>query len=322
MSSLLYVKDKALVHHRTAVTLLRGQFRKSGQNVQFGKYAAVGLYLGDVLLDEGDQVRIDAGLQGVDFLLGAEYLGLVLLEFLRDVSFRAYEGLLAHPFRRDLVPEGVADLQVVAEHVVVVNLERRDACALALALLHLLQVFAAVEEYGAELVQFRVDAGGYDLALANCHGGVLLHDAADFLKQPCGGVEPCHQFVQGLAAFVTAHLGYGGALRQAACQLYRLSRAYPSGGGAGQDPLKVSHVAHECLQLRKLFRPLQEVLYNVVTIFKFLEVQQRHCQPASQKARSHGGAAAVHDIHQRRAVAPCGVENLQVAQRELVHPDE
>ena len=123
MAALFYVQGEALVQDGAAVVLLRRQFRKSGKNVQFGKDAAVGLDLRDVLLDKGYQVCIYPGFQGVDLFFRPEYLCLVFLQFLRYVALCAYKGLLAHPLRRHLVLESVAHFKVIAEDVVVIYLQ-------------------------------------------------------------------------------------------------------------------------------------------------------------------------------------------------------
>ena len=68
-------------------------------------------------------------------LLGAEHPRLVVLELRRDVPLGAGERLPPLVVGGHLGGVGVGDLEVVAEHLVEADLERRDPGALALALL-------------------------------------------------------------------------------------------------------------------------------------------------------------------------------------------
>ena len=72
-------------------------------------------------------------LEVADALLGAEDLLLVLLELRRDEALGVDQRLLAHVVGRDPVQVRLGDLDVVAEDLVVADLERADAGALPLA---------------------------------------------------------------------------------------------------------------------------------------------------------------------------------------------
>ena len=78
-------------------------------------------------------------LKGGDLLLCAENLRLEVLQLLRDKALRIRERLLADIALRHLIAPAVAHLDVVAEHLVVADLERLDARPRAFTFLHLLQ---------------------------------------------------------------------------------------------------------------------------------------------------------------------------------------
>ena len=115
----------------------------------------------------GDDVGIDALFDHQHLLLGPEDLLLVFLQLLGDVAFGIGKGLLADPALGHLVLMGVAHFDIVAEDVVVADLERRDARRLALAMLDACQVILAVERNAARVVQLGVHAVGDDAALLN-----------------------------------------------------------------------------------------------------------------------------------------------------------
>ena len=159
--------------------VLAGLLGKAGQNVQFGKDAAVGLDVGNLLLDAGDEFPVKTRFNSVDAVFGRKNLLFVLLEFLGDVTLRVHQRLLTDPFRRHLVAEGVANFDIVTEYVVVGNLQRGDAGSFGLPLLHLQEVILASGGEAAQLIQFGVNARADNRALAHLDGGFRGHDAGN-----------------------------------------------------------------------------------------------------------------------------------------------
>ena len=92
--------------------------REAREHVQFRQDTAVLLDGDDAVLDVGDQVGVQAGFNLVDAAFRRDDLLLVFLQFLGDIALRIDQGLLADPFRGNLVLEGVADFDIVAENVV------------------------------------------------------------------------------------------------------------------------------------------------------------------------------------------------------------
>ena len=209
MAALADVKDLGVVHIRAAVVHGGGLFGKSGQHVQLCKDAAVGLDVRDALLDKAHQGGKDAGLYGEDLVFGREDFFLVVLEFLRYVALCIYQRLFAYPLRRHLVFIGVAHLNVIAENVVVGNLEGAYAGAFRLTLLHLKKVVLAAAAKGTEFVQFCIHALADDRPLANLDGGFRVHDALDFLHQGAAVLHSAKEFLQSLRA-IGQPLFYGG----------------------------------------------------------------------------------------------------------------
>ena len=101
-----------------------------------------------------------------DLLLRSEDLRLEVLQLLGDEALRIREGLLADVALGYLVAPAVAHLDVVAEDLVVADLECLDPRARALTFLHLLQERFAVARNGVQFVERRVIARADDAALA------------------------------------------------------------------------------------------------------------------------------------------------------------
>ena len=102
----------------------------------------------------------------VDLLLGRQHLFFVFLQFRRDVALGVLEGLLAQVVGRHLAGVGVGDLDVIAEDLVVADLQAGDAGAGDFLGLEAGDPFLAVAGDGVQFIQLRVVAGADDAALA------------------------------------------------------------------------------------------------------------------------------------------------------------
>src|SRR5258706_9159423 len=104
------------------------------------------------------QLGKEAALNLYDLLLSVEHLSFVFLEFRRGIAFRIDQRLLALVVRGRMMQIGLGDLNVIAEDVVELDLERVDPGALPLAGLDLCDVLLAMATQVAQLVEFRIDA--------------------------------------------------------------------------------------------------------------------------------------------------------------------
>ena len=175
---------------------------------------------------------------------------------------------------------------------------------------------------GAQLVQLRVHAGGDHIAPAQL-GGVFRERRGDAGEQLVGIAHGADELVERGTAGAAAEFPDGVHPPQRAPQLADFPRKDFARGGAGNDALQVAHLAQVAPQfLEHLFVVMQE-LHHIVTGLQLLDIHYRHRQPLAQQAGAHRGAAAVDHIDQRHPLAPgVALEDLEVAEGELVHPDE
>ena len=113
----------------------------------------------------------------------------VRLEFLGDVPLGVDECLFADPFCGNLLFVGVADFEIVAEDVVVADLEALDAGSFYLALLDLEEVVFSVGLNSAQLVQLGVHTTGDDVWSSLCQRRVGNYLALYTCAHLCAGVE-------------------------------------------------------------------------------------------------------------------------------------
>ena len=270
----------------------------------------------------GDEGGVEPGLDLVDAAFGRDDLLLVFLEFLGDVAFGAHEGLFADPLRRDFVPEGVADLDIVAENVVVSDFERGDSGAFGLPLLHLQEIILPAAGQAAELVQLFVHPLRDDRALADLGGRLRIQGVHDFLQDLLAAHESLHEPVHGVAALAHAVILERLHLCEAAAQLQDLPREGLAVGDPPEDAVQVAELPEFFLHGGEGIRPVHEELHDVVPQVQFLPVQDGHRQPAPEHPRAHRRGTAVHRLHQGHAFpARCGLEHFQVAEGEGIHPD-
>ena len=103
--------------------------------------------------DLGAHLPVEGPLQLLDPLPGVEYQGLVLLQLRRDEPLASHQRLAPGVVVGHLGQVGVADLDVVAEDLVVSDLEAPYAGALPLPVLEPRDVLAGVPGGQAQLVQ-------------------------------------------------------------------------------------------------------------------------------------------------------------------------
>ena len=148
----------AVVDVRLDVVVQRGGFGERGEHVERGGGPRGVLDARRLGGDRGAQRLEHLDLALEDPLVGAEDLLFVLLERRRDEALAAGNRLLAVVVGRHRVQVRLRDLDVVAEDAVVADLERGDAGARALPLLHLGDHLLARRRDAPQVVELGVDA--------------------------------------------------------------------------------------------------------------------------------------------------------------------
>ena len=118
-----YVQLVAAVHDRPHVRAALRDVRKAGQHIEqrhvIGHALQTRHFLRNLLPQRADQLRFDIG----DLLFGAEDARFQLFQLGRDVALRVRERLLALVVRRHLFQPRARHLEIVAEHLVVADLQ-------------------------------------------------------------------------------------------------------------------------------------------------------------------------------------------------------
>ncbi|GBD14953.1 hypothetical protein HRbin25_00840 [bacterium HR25] len=220
-------------------------------------------------------------------LPGVQDAVLQLPQLRRDEAFSPHQGLAPLVVRRHQVQVGPGDLDVVAEDLVVAQLQALDAGALPFPPLQIGQHLTGVLRQGAGLVQLRREAGPYDAPFVEAVGRVVRQGAPHQGHHIGAGAEPPQQlFVQGA--------GSGGeplqvpvqGLPQRFHQLqspgegYQVPRSGHPGADAPHEPLQVRHLGQDLGDAAASHRRAVEELHAVLTTAYRLYVEQRLAQPA------------------------------------------
>ena len=150
-----------------------GALGKAAQHVESGDAVRAVLQRGQGRHQRFEQLLVQHLLALQCALACRQHLVLEGLEFRRDEALGALERLAADVIVRRLVRFAAADLDVIAVHPVVADLERVDAGALALALFQIDQELVGVLRQVAQLVQLAVEAGRQHPAIAQHHRRVF-----------------------------------------------------------------------------------------------------------------------------------------------------
>ena len=128
-------------------------------------------------------------LQGAELVLRAQDGGLHVLQLLGDVALVVGEGLLADVGIGHHVHEGLGDLDVVAEDLVVAHLEGLDAGALLLLGGHPIHPALPVGHDGAEAIHLGIVAVGDHTAVTDGEGRLLADGAVDLTANIFKGIQ-------------------------------------------------------------------------------------------------------------------------------------
>src|SRR5690606_38374559 len=239
----------------------------------------------------------------------------------RDIALGALQRLAPDIVRRNAVRVRSAELDVEAVHAVEADLQRRDAGALALLRLELVEEAARVLADRAQLVELRVVTFGD-------HAAVADEDRRRFDDRA----------LQELALAIVRAAALGerlqtgrriGQLEQTpldlrqdgerVAKLREIARACGAERDARQHALEIADVGEELAKLLVGTRFVQR-LDGVLPRDELGEIAHGAIEPAAQQSAAHAGRAAVHDPGERELGAPAEARlDLEIAPRRDVH---
>ncbi len=120
----------------------------------------------------------------------------------------------------------VCNLDIIAEHIIVSNLEAGNARGFYLTLLHLHQVILPLIGYLTQFVELGIDAGTHHYPAVESRGSVIDNLPGDTVTDTFTGVELFADRAQCRSGRLHAHGFYGSNSTQCVAQLHQLTRRH------------------------------------------------------------------------------------------------
>ena len=239
-----------------------------------------------------------------DPFLGTQDFGFEFFQFAGDVPLGIREGLLADPFLRYVALERTGHFEVVAEDLVVADLQFRDAGAFPLLGFDGGEVPLTVRDDVAEFIEFGTVALFDHAAFPDREGRVfgdgLLDEGHDVFQGVDVRLDALHE--AGLCALQKQFDGqqalYG--LIEAA-QLSRVRRAV---GDAGDEPFHIVDGSHVLGDLIAQGEVVHEVLHRVLAFRDAAGRQQGLFDPGPEQTLAHRRPGLVEDPEEGAALLP------------------
>ena len=272
----------AVVHVRLDVVRKRSGFGEAGKDVERSQRARRFLNARRFGGDPGAQLLEQLDLALEDPLVGAEHFLLVFLQRRRDEPLSTGDRLLAVVVGRHRMQVRLRNLDVVAEHAVVADLQRVDAGASALAFFELGDHLLARSADAPQFVDFGVEAVADVAAIPHQRAGVVDETAVDIVAHVDEVVERADERA-GERRF--AGLQHEPHARHDGNRLFQadeIARAGVAERGARDEALEILHVLQDFAELAAVGAAEGEFLDGIEAIADSIE--RRRAAAAATRA--------------------------------------
>ena len=244
------------------------------------------------------------------------------LEFLergRGEALGADQRLLALVVGGHALEIGLRDLDVVAEDIVVADLERRDCGALALGRLQLRDHAARADCQTAQLIDLGTEAGANHIAVARIDRRLVGQRRRD-LRDQRGHRRDSRGLLADKRALERAHRCFQrvrSAERIAQTQTIPRRRAHRA--DSSRQPLEIAD-SFQRFRQRAAKVGVEEFFERVVSRVDRVEREQRIDDPVAERARADRGQRFVENRQQRAFARAVGrSDQLEMSPRGFVH---
>ena len=316
------LERRPIVHRRAHIALARRDLGEGREDVEERDPRADPLQPPDRRPHARAQRLEELPLERLGALGRMEHLLLELLEGRRHIPFGTGQRLAALILGGHVLPIGVRDLDVVPEHAVVADLERRDAGAHSLFRLQRGDRILAPAHDRAQVVERGIHALSDRLAIA-----VRKRRARDERGPDLGGevrgVVP-RRADTGKCAAARRSTQRARDLRQAherIAERAQVARRGAAGRGLATQALDVTHAIERVTQRGARERVAQQRLHRIETRRDRHDVRERREDPLPEQARAHRRLRAIKHAEQRAAGIVRRAERFhqfEIAARHLV----
>ena len=293
MAAVLDGDGIAVVDVGADVLVAGGHVRQGLEAVQLGQKpcgaADAGFPLGHEIADLVEQLV----LQGAKLVLGAQDGGLHVLQLLGDVTLVVGQGLLAYVGIGDHIHEGLGDLDVVAEDLVVAHLEGLDAGAFLLLSGYPLHPALTVGHDAAEAVHLGVVALLDHAALTDGKGRLLADGAGNLVADIRKGIQlppDAGQLLGGGVLQKPLQLGEDGGGGGHGAEVLGVGGAVDD---LGDQTFEIKNMGQKLANLLPLHKAAVQLLHSPLTAQDVGGGQEGMLHPLTEHSRAGGGLGAV-----------------------------
>ena len=318
MAAFLDVDAGCVVEPRRTVVERFGALGEVAEHVEFGQRPGAALEAGEILGEPRHERLVERLLSHEGAFARSEHAVLELLELGGDVAFGPLQGLAPDVVGRRSLALGLGELDEVAVHPVVADLQSGDPGALALARFERFEEGVRIGGQTPQLVELGVVALGEHPAVAHQHRRRFDDGAVEQRRDLWKFSALAGELVDAGAVGVGHRLAQPRDGMQGAAKLRQIAR---SGGGeadARQDALQIPDVGEQRVDGFGGAK-LDQHADRVQALRQRLPVADGAGQPAAQQPAAHRGCRPVHDPGQRRRIVSreC-MGDLQVAARHRI----
>jgi hypothetical protein len=264
------------------------------------------------------QRRIELPVAGDSPLLGGQYLALKFFELGGDKAFGVGEGLAPVVIVRDPVQIALADLDEVAEDLVVPHLERRNPGTFALSRLDAGEQLFAAAGQAALLVELLVPTIGHDAGPRHYRR---------FSRQPSvKGLGDVGHRIEALGQKAQARRsgrrqGFVDSRQEIETGTNRLqlARIRQPEADPRRQPFEIRDVFERAAHLVEKARIVDQFCHRPMPFADFVEIDGGSQKAVAEQAGAHSGLGVVKNVHQGALATAVGRPlELQIADRGAI----
>ena len=297
MPSVAHTNPQTSVDCGAHVAAMPCDFRQRHHRVEFANGASGFEDRRGVRLQVAQQLRENLELEFLERRFRRQNLALEFLERGRGEALGADQSLLALVVGGHALEIRFRDLDVVAENIVVADLQRRDAGALALCRLQFCDHAARAGREAAQFVDLGAQASANHVAVARIDGRLVGQRRCD-LRDQCGHRRDSCGLLADKRALQRAHRlleRIRRAERVAEAQTITRRRAHRT--DSSRQPLEIADSLQR-LRQRAAEVSVEEFFERVVSRVDRVERHQRIDDPVAERARADRGQSLVENRQQ------------------------
>ena len=286
-------------HVRSDIAQVDRAVCQGGEGIQ-GAHGGGGFLDGRRLFNHAPANVLEEGLlQRHGTFVGSQNLVLILLQLRRDEPLGVDQGLFANVGLWHVLQLPLGHFDIVAEDLVVTDLQVSDTAAFLFGGLVFGQPFSPLFGRHAQVIQLLVVTAPYHATVLQADRRFIGDGLVDQVNHVWQVLQTAGEFGQQPDRGLVKQGTQGGYFNQRLHGRDQVAGVSGTGAHARNEPLQVAHAARPVAQLTQGGPLPAQVLDGIVTSTDFGDVRQGTRDPFTEGTPSHGGPCHIEDAEQR-----------------------